>query len=334
MARKQRHEQTHHGGAWKVAYADFVTAMMSLFIVLWVLGSSVENQVAVAAYFRHPSIFKKGGSGFLNKEGMLEYQRAVDSISAANAGQSEEAQSGDGDGEHTGPITGAELASRGVLFRSAEQLMLTLHANARLRDVAGQVSITFTSQGMRIQLEDREQSPLFSLGSSQPTESARELLDAVSRVLVPLNNGIMVEGHTDSRPYRGRESYSNWELSGERANAARRLLEASGVDPQRIVSVVGYADRQLLLPQEPDNQRNRRISIIVCYEDGARTPALVDSLVSVSERHSEVPAGTTSTATPGVAVSARADSLASLPGLGDDFPEGRPFRPFPPEGRR
>ena len=85
MARKQRHEQTHHGGAWKVAYADFVTAMMSLFIVLWVLGSSVENQVAVAAYFRHPSIFKKGGSGFLNKEGMLEYQRAVDSISARDA---------------------------------------------------------------------------------------------------------------------------------------------------------------------------------------------------------------------------------------------------------
>jgi chemotaxis protein MotB len=269
---RRRDDHGYHGGAWKVAYADFVTAMMALFIVLWILGTKPETKAAMAAYFRHPSVFKSGSSGFLTQEGMREYQQAVERIRREESAESSSEilpppmQAT----PRQEPITPGELAERGVLVKSAEQLQATLAGSEQLRKLSGQVSIDFTPQGLRIQLEDLEAIPLFELGSSEPTFAASDLLHAVGHVLAPLPNRILVEGHTDSRPYRGDHNYTNWELSGERANAARRVLEAGGVDPGRIASVVGYADRQLLLPADPTSQRNRRISIIVAYEDAVQ----------------------------------------------------------------
>jgi chemotaxis protein MotB len=302
MARK-RQEHAHHGGAWKVAYADFVTAMMALFIVLWILSSSQETKAAVASYFRHPSVFKSGGTGFLTKEGMVEYREAVERIQAAAEG-AENAEGAEGSGvagetgveaesetgggargdtsealaaaqedsrsRGTSPGGGAGGAGDEELSASARQLEAALRSTEALRAMAGQVSIGFVAEGLRIQVADVENVPLFELGSSVPTGNAREILEAIARVLAPLPNPILVEGHTDARPFAGEGNYTNWELSGERANAARRVLEATGVKPTRIASVVGYADRHLLFPDDPTSPRNRRISIIVCEGPASR----------------------------------------------------------------
>ncbi|MBM3316758.1 MAG: OmpA family protein [Candidatus Eisenbacteria bacterium] len=270
MSRRRR-DHGHHGGAWKVAYADFVTAMMALFIVLWILGTKEETKAAVASYFRHPSVFKSGGSGFLTGEGMREYQQAVARIRA----ESGEAESGilpppGRTPPREDPIAPEEMAERGVLVRSAHELERAVQGSSQLRPLSDQVSVDFASHGMRVQLQDLEALPLFELDSPEPTGVARELLTAVARVLAPLPNPILVEGHTDSRPYGGQRGYSNWELSGDRANAARRVLEESGIDPRRIASVIGYADRHPLVPDDPHSQSNRRISIIVGYEGAAR----------------------------------------------------------------
>jgi chemotaxis protein MotB len=260
----KRRDHPYHGGAWKVAYADFVTAMMALFIVLWILATKTETQAAVAAYFRHPTIFKTG-SGFISPEGMQEYERAVQRLRATSSGETGEGAAAAQAAQQQGPITPEEMAARGVLTRSAQDLETALNTTPDLRDLRDQVSIEFTPEGMRIQLADLSSMPLFALGSTQPTALANELLATVARVLAPLPNSVLIEGHTDSRPFSGQQDYSNWELSGDRANAARRILEAAGVAPSRIVSVVGHADRQPLLPNDPADEHNRRISVIVCY---------------------------------------------------------------------
>jgi chemotaxis protein MotB len=264
MGRKGEHGG-HHGGGWKVAAADFFCSMMALFIVLWILGSSKATQAAVAAYFNHPSILKGEGKGFLSKEGLIELKRSLEQIrqeEAADSAAAVESALLKLGLEGGGPDTEVE---KGALTASAQQLESALNQSAVLREIRGQVTIEFTTQGMRIQMEDLNDRPLFAVGSSTPTAAGRELLEVVARVLAPLPNALLIEGHTDSRPYGAKGSYSNWELSGERANSARRALEAAGLDPTRIARVVGYADRQLLKTEEPFSDQNRRISITVTY---------------------------------------------------------------------
>lgn len=268
MGRRDGHGG-HHGGTWKVAYADFVTAMMSLFIVLWILGANEEMKASIAAYFHNPGIFHRGeGKGYLNNQGVIELKETLDRLRQEQSADSVAAveasllKLGLDDGG-TDPTT-----DRGTLNRSADQLREEIERTEILRDLAGQVTIEFTAQGMRIQMEDLSRRPLFALGSAHPTPAGRELLRAVGRVLAPLPNGILLEGHTDSRPYSGASTYSNWELSGDRANAARRVLEETGIDPTRMLRVIGHADRQLLVPEEPFSDRNRRISITVAYTGG------------------------------------------------------------------
>jgi len=239
--------------------------MMARFIVLWILGSSKETQAAVAAYFNHPSILKGEGSGFLSKEGMIELKQSKEKIrqeEAADSAAAVESALLKLGLEGGGPDPEAE---KGALSASGEQLQNALRDSEVLRDIRGQVAIEFTRQGMRIQMTDLKDRPLFALGSVELTPTGRELLQTVARVLAPLPNSLLIEGHTDSRPYSGQGSYSNWELSGERANSARRVLETAGLDPTRIARVVGYADRQLYRPEEPFSDQNRRISITVAF---------------------------------------------------------------------
>ncbi len=261
----KRNEHPHHGGAWKVAYADFVTAMMALFIVLWILGTKNETKAAIASYFRNPSILPHEGQGFLTKQGMIELRQSLDQIHTEAAAESTAtvesateklAKEGNGSAE-----------DRGTLAQSAKTLEGVLNTSAVLKDLRGQVTIEFTSQGLRIQLEDLDAQPLFAVGSPEPTQRVSALLTAIAQVLKPLPNLILVEGHTDARPYHHSGDYTNWELSGDRANAARRILEAGGLDPARVARVVGYADRRLLVPDDPNSDHNRRISIIVCYKN-------------------------------------------------------------------
>ena len=253
----------HHGGAWKVAFADFVTALMALFIVLWLLGSSEETKAAVSAYFNNPSIFPGEGRGFLSQEGAVQLHERLVEIERAR-----EARQGGGDESQTsGSTSELQQLDQEFLLDSARQIEQALESSPTLSEFDGQVSVEMTAEGLRIQIHDEELRPLFASGSDQVTTDTRELLDAISKVLAGLPNPIVVEGHTDSRPFQGGDK-TNWELSAERANAARKILEEDGIDPTRITRVVGYADRKPLEPDRPFSTRNRRISFIVRYQNG------------------------------------------------------------------
>jgi chemotaxis protein MotB len=216
----------HHGGAWKVAYADFVTAMMALFIVLWLLSSSQKIQKAVGGYFVDPS-----GKG-----------RETGSTNA-----------GIGENLTLNKDNMEELKDK------LDQLMRQMPAFESMKD---QIQMTVTSEGLRIDLMETSGGLFFELGSPTPTEAGRNLLKLLCQEVGKLPNRIAIEGHTDAKPFQ-RESYSNWELSSDRANSARRIMQESGLRPDQVNQVRGFADQRLRLKKEPTNPSNRRISIII-----------------------------------------------------------------------
>ena len=219
----------HHGGAWKVAYADFVTAMMALFIVLWLMNSSDQVKKAVAGYFKDPT-----GKGALLGSG---------------AG-------GAGDGIGVGKDDMNKLKDK------LEAAMKQMPQLAALQD---QVAMTVTGEGLRIELLEKEVGTFFESGNSQPTGSGQEMLKMLAAQVGGLPNKLLIEGHTDSRPFDPSKPYSNWELSSDRANSARRLMQASGLRGDQVTEVRGYADQRLRKPDAPDDPSNRRISVTVRY---------------------------------------------------------------------
>ena len=231
VKKKIVHHGGHHGGAWKVAYADFVTAMMALFIVLWLLNSNEEVQQAVGGYFRDPS------------------------------GTGQELGAGQG-----GLGAGLVLTKQdmGDLKDKLTEVMRELPEFQKLKD---HVAMTVTGEGLRVELMETEQGMFFGSGSAQPSESGEELLRMLASELGKLPNTILVEGHTDSRPFAGNGDYSNWELSSDRANAARRLMVTTGLQSGQVAQVRGFADQQLRNREEPENASNRRVSVIVQYAD-------------------------------------------------------------------
>ncbi len=227
---KRRHE--HHGGAWKVAYADFVTAMMALFIVLWLMNTDDSVKKAVSSFFSNPS-----GPGKLT------------GTAAAGQGNSIQLQKQD-------------------MSKLREKIQQALMKVPNFQTLKDHVEITVTSDGLRIELSENEVGMFFPSGKAAPTADGNELLSNLAQQLGGLPNKILIEGHTDSKPYAGDE-YSNWELSVDRANAARKLMTAHGLNPEQISQVRGYADRQLRHPEDPGNPANRRISVIVQYLPGS-----------------------------------------------------------------
>jgi len=219
----------HHGGAWKVAYADFVTAMMSLFIVLWLLSSSKPVREAVAGYFKDPS-------GTANKVGT--------SLS--------------GVGENF-VLTKDDMPK---LKDTLEQKIRQMQDFDKLKS---HVEITVTSEGLRIELSESAAGTFFDSGKSKLNAAGRELLITLAQELNKLPNKLSIEGHTDSKPYATSGNYSNWELSTDRANAARRLMQANGIGSDQITQVRGFADMRLRKLDDPLDPSNRRISIIVQY---------------------------------------------------------------------
>jgi chemotaxis protein MotB len=217
----------HHGGAWKVAYADFVTAMMALFIVLWLLNSSKKIQEAVGGYFRDPM------------------------GSAKNAGTNQ-----------TG--TGVSLPiSKDDMPKLKEELEKRIRQMTDFDKLKNQIEVKITPEGLRIELIETETGTFFKLGSAGPTENGKQLLSLLAAELGKLPNHVSVEGHTDAKPYLGKSGYSNWELSADRANAARRLMQQNGMGVNQVSQVRGYADQLLRTPDDPLNASNRRISVIV-----------------------------------------------------------------------
>lgn len=263
----------HHGGAWKVAYADFVTAMMAFFIVMWILASSEQVKQQVAAYFQDPGAFnfltgkrtipidlqlqpepgKGEGEGksksdqifisFDNKNGDTvkgaTYLKAIkDSIDAAK-----------------------KVEDIGNSLKKEVQKLLA--ERPEMEKILSSIKIEMTKEGLRIELIESSESLFFEVGSSKLKKEALELLSKLGTEIGKLPNNVEVEGHTDSRAYSGKNVYSNWELSSDRANSARRILESKGLWEGQIVKVTGFADRKLRNPENPFDVTNRRISILI-----------------------------------------------------------------------
>ena len=229
----------HHGGAWKVAYADFVTALMSLFIVLWLMGSSERVKRAVAGYFNDP----KGTASLLGTTMT-------------------------GNGASTTPSD----QNLKKLMELKEKLEKEIAARKDLEKLKKQIEITITPEGLRIELLEDKNGTFYQLGSAQLSEKGQELLALLAGELKTLPNKLLIEGHTDATPYSKGADYTNWELSADRANAARRLMQADGVGQDQVTQVRGYADQMLRDKANPFDPANRRITILVKNDDGGATP--------------------------------------------------------------
>jgi len=253
-----------HGGSWKVAYADFVTAMMAFFLLLWLLSMvSEEKRIALSEYFAKYSIFTEpSGSAVSAKSSSLTDPKFMSQASSETANASNYSLKGRGAGEFShkkkkySDIDVKDEETVKKIRSSVDKKM------AKMRD---QILVDVIEGGIRIQIIDTEGSIMFPSGSAQPTPKAKEIIKLVSANLKEIQGRIVVEGHTDSAPFRG-EQITNWELSTARASAARKELEINGIEPTKIARVVGYADTELLIPLDPRDPRNRRISIIVLQE--------------------------------------------------------------------
>jgi len=227
----------HHGGAWKVAYADFVTAMMALFIVLWLMNTSDNVKKAIAGYFRDPS-----GHGASQGSG----------------------QAGVGEGVGVG---------KQDMSRLKDKLDAAMKQTPQLAKLRNQVQMTVTGEGLRVELLESDVGTFFESGNAQPSRTGEDMLRMMAAELGKLPNHMLVEGHTDARPITSRTGYSNWELSADRANSARKLMQQSGLRADQVTEVRGYADQRLRKPENPTDASNRRVSIIVKYLPADLEPA-------------------------------------------------------------
>jgi chemotaxis protein MotB len=219
----------HHGGAWKVAYADFVTAMMALFIVLWLMNTSKPVQDAVSGYFRDPKgTTSKKGTGL------------------------------GGEGQTAIPIT-----KKQDLAKLKEDLMKAMENLPNYDKLKKQIEMTITPEGLKIEMLEDPKGTFFENGKAQPTAALQGLLQLLAGEIGKLPNSLLIEGHTDSRPFSDSQTYGNWELSSDRANISRRLMQASGVRPDQVAQVRGYADQSLRKPLQPEDASNRRITLII-----------------------------------------------------------------------
>lgn len=226
----------HHGGAWKVAYADFVTAMMALFLVLWLVSQAdVKVKQAIASYFRSPGVFDTVQGGILGQAKKVSKEPG-----AVSTKDDEEA-----------------------LYGAAISLNKKISSSGKFSRYKDQLKIEVTDEGLRIQLLDKADRISFPSGSAALTPEAEAILKEIAGAICDLPNKINIGGHTDSRVFPSTNGYTNWELSADRANAARRVLESGCVKPEQIHRIVGFADTDLLVPDDPFSPANRRITITV-----------------------------------------------------------------------
>lgn len=237
----------HHGGAWKVAYADFVTAMMSLFIVLWLMNSSEKIKKAVAGYFNDP----KGTASLMG----TTMTGTGETVSAAAAADMEKLK---------------------------EKLEEQIKAKRDLQKLSKQIEITITPEGLRVELLEDKNGTFYQSGSAELSNSGQELLALLAGELKTLPNSLLIEGHTDAAPYSADATYTNWELSADRANAARRLMQQDGVRGDQVTQVRGYADQLLRVKANPFDPSNRRVSILVKNQPGM--PANIKSVETAVEQ--------------------------------------------------
>jgi chemotaxis protein MotB len=240
---KGRHSEGSHGGAWKVAYADFITALMAFFLVMWLITMvSPEKRARVAAYFKHFTIFQESGESFMQKSSQV-FDEA---------------------GETKRHVPNEIVGTTYNLNAQEFQIMIGKAVEEKLSDIKDQIMVTVFDGGIRIELLDQEGKPMFDSGSAKPTLLGKRVLAVIGASIAHIPNHVAIEGHTDSVNFK-KVNYSNWDLSTERALAAQKELEKNGLDPGLITKVAGYADTQPLITEDPKDSRNRRISVILLF---------------------------------------------------------------------
>ncbi len=284
----------HHGGAWKVAYADFVTAMMAFFLLLWLLNAVTEEQKkGIANYFRPTLAVQNASATFTILEGQAQpmedmtggasVQTELDDPEQADMTQPEPAtgegnkpQTNEGDqpdaGQGEKPVDLAEAQAAVAAHEQKQfeqiksEIQNAIRESPELMELEKNLQIDQTEDGIRIQLLDQEKISMFPTGSAVMNPRSRELLMKVAEVVKTLPNKIEISGHTDAQPYPGGRDYTNWELSADRANASRRVLVAAGISPDRLKKIEGRADTDPFVADDPFDPQNRRISIILLRE--------------------------------------------------------------------
>jgi chemotaxis protein MotB len=238
IKRKKVAHGGYHGGAWKVAYADFVTAMMALFIVLWLLSSSDQVKKAVGGYFTDPNGHGKEVGNGLKGSGSESLAVNKDDMS-----------------------------------KLKDKLEQAIKDTSTLQKIKEHVVFTVTNEGLRVELLEDESGTFFESGSPVPTPAGKDLLAKLAEEIGKLPNRITMEGHTDSKPFSGKAGYTNWELSSDRANAARRWMQESGMREDQVAQVRGFADQSLRNPANAADPKNRRITVIILYAHTPETEA-------------------------------------------------------------
>ena len=245
IVRRFKKHGGHHGGAWKVAYADFVTAMMAFFLVMWLSAQDSRIRDAIAGYFQEP--------------GLLPHEKSNSILASGNGGVDNSGM----------PIlsrkpNGALEAEQKALVAAAEHIKSSFSKVQEFQSLRDQVEFSVTAEGLRIELVDRSGSSFFDNGSSVLLGESERILSVIATEVGKLANDVVIEGHTDSRRYtNGDLHYGNWDLSSERANAARRVMAEHGLRTGQIRAVRGFADTELRIPDDPLDPRNRRVSIVV-----------------------------------------------------------------------
>jgi len=294
-----------HAPAWKLAYADFVTAMMAFFLLMWLLGSTDEvKKKGIAEYFANPlkvtlqggqdssgaqTILEGGGKDLTAQEGYVskgdpesnpddpEQRKPRGEPGSAGAQQSQSTQV-DSQNQQQQQKINEDSARKALEERDKErleqlqkQLEQMLNINPILEQFKDQIKIEITREGLRIQILDQEKRPMFDSGRARLAEYADNILREIGPVINAMPNRITVQGHTDSKPFPGEQlGYSNWELSADRANAARRALKAGGLDTSKVLRVIGVADSAPFVPDDPSDSQNRRISVVVLSAEAER----------------------------------------------------------------
>ena len=244
IVRRIKKSHGHHGGAWKVAYADFVTAMMAFFLVMWLASQDTRIREAVAGYFQEPGLLPHEQSNSVMASG----QGGIDANGMAVITRKPH------------DLTDAEQRTLAQTAEHIKEHLIKVPEFAKLQD---QVEFVVTSEGLRIELIDRLQSSFFDNGSSVLRGESVKILMVIAQEVGKLPNDVVVEGHTDSRQYPDPDRYGNWELSADRANAARRVMQASGLHVGQLHAVRGFADTEKRIKNDPLDPRNRRVSIVV-----------------------------------------------------------------------
>jgi chemotaxis protein MotB len=252
IKKKKGRHGGHHGGAWKVALADFMTAMMAFFLVMWLVGQKDDVREAVAGYFRDPGTFSSSGEVGILKGAAQVIKSKNPDVSVINP-----------------PKKGESLPSEdehNSLLSTAKKILTELEKQKAFNRLRKNIKIQMTSEGLRIILNESENAAaFFEPGSAKLLQKSAIILVKIAEELGKLENRIVIEGHTDGA-FAGQTGYSNWELSADRANAARQLMEVSGFTENQVREVRGFADRFPMITGRPNDARNRRITLVVLYQ--------------------------------------------------------------------